>query len=261
VKGKYFDRILIFMFENHAYDEVIQNPDFSKFAKMGRQFTNYYAITHPSQPNYWCQTAGDYFGINSDNNFDLDKTNIVDLLESKQISWKAYMEDYPGNCFAGQVQGPYYRKHNPFISYNNIRNNNARCSRIVNSVELDWDIGNGTLPQYMYFTPNILNDCHNTSIAYGGRWLNSYLTPRIAKLPQGTLVVITWDEDDYTESNKIDTCMFGSMIIPGTSDGNRYTHYSLLRTVEVNWGLGTLGRHDSGASHFTIKAAAGFAVV
>ena len=57
----------------------------------GRQFTNYYALTHPSQPNYWCQTSGDFYAINSDGNYNLDKTNVVDLLDKKHISWKAYM--------------------------------------------------------------------------------------------------------------------------------------------------------------------------
>ena len=51
---------------------------------------------HPSQPNYWTMTAGDYFGHKSDANFDLNVTNIVDLLEAKGLTWKAYQEDYPG---------------------------------------------------------------------------------------------------------------------------------------------------------------------
>jgi len=35
VPGRWFDRVIIFMFENHAYDEVIKNPDFEKYAKQG----------------------------------------------------------------------------------------------------------------------------------------------------------------------------------------------------------------------------------
>jgi len=250
VKGRWFDRIILFMFENHAYDEVIQNPHFSKFARMGRQFTKYFAVTHPSQPNYWTQTAGDFFGINSDSNFDLDKSNIVDLLDKKGITWKSYQEDYPGNCFTGRKSGKYYRKHNPFMSYDNIRNNATRCANIVNSNELDMDLANGTLPQYMYFTPNIENDAHNTNIKWGGKWLDGYLSPRVDKFPPGTLILITWDEDDYTEANMIDTVMFGSMIAAGSKDDQRYDHYSLLKTVEDNWHLGNLGRHDAHAVPF-----------
>jgi len=250
VPGRWFDRVLIFMFENHAYDEVIKNPDFSKYAKKGRQFTDYYAVTHPSQPNYWCQTSGDYYSINSDKNFNLDKSNIVDLLDKKRISWKAYMEDYPGQCNAQEKVGKYYRKHNPFISYDNIRNNATRCAHIVNSKEFDSDLVNGTLPQFMYFTPNIDNDCHDTDIPYGGRWLNNFLTLRLPKFPKGMLTIVTWDEDDKTEGNKIDTYMLGSMITPLSSDGAFYNHFSLLRTIEDNWQLGTLNRNDAQAVPF-----------
>ena len=53
--------------------------------------------------------------------------------------------------------------------------------------QLIWRISLGTLPQYMYFTPNIDNDCHDTDIPYGGRWLNSFLTPRLPKFPKGKI--------------------------------------------------------------------------
>jgi len=239
------------MFENHAYDEVVTNPNFSKFAAMGVQFTDYYAITHPSQPNYWCQIAGSHFGVNSDSNYNWDYSNLIDLLEAKFVPWKAYMQDYPGNCYSGATQGKYYRKHNPFISFDDVRNNATRCSRIVNANQLDSDLASGNLPQYMYFTPNIDNDAHNTNISFAGTWLNGFLSPRLNLFPKGTLFVITWDEDDYTEENKIDTAMFGSMLtVPGQKDNNYYNHYSLLATVEHNWNLGNLGRNDATAKPF-----------
>jgi len=251
--GKWFDHIFIIQFENHAYDEVIKDPNFTKYRNLGTIFTDYYAITHPSQPNYWCQVAGDYWKTNSDSPHNWPYTNLVDLMDAKGISWKAYQENWPGNCFAGESQGKYYRKHNPFISFNNVRNNASRCVNIVDSQVLDADLSNGSLPQYSYFTPNIDNDCHDTNIAFGGKWLDGFLTPRLAKFPTGTLFVVTWDEDDFTEENRIDTFIWGSMVTKGGSDNTHYTHYSLLRTVEDNWDLGNLGRNDATATAFTIK--------
>jgi len=64
------------------------------------------------------------------------------------------------------------------------------------------------------------------------------------------LTIVTWDEDDYTEQNKIDTYMLGSMVQPLTNDGASYNHYSLLRTIEDNWQLGNLGRNDAQATPF-----------
>ena len=48
--------------------------------------------------------------------------------------------------------------------------------------------------------PRVVSLC---SVAYAGTWLNKFLTARLDKFPASTLIVITWDEDDYTEDNQI----------------------------------------------------------
>jgi hypothetical protein len=37
-------------------------------------------------------------------------------------------------------------------------------------------------------------------------------------------------------------------IAPGSSSATHYSHYSVLRTIEDNWRLGSLGRHDATAA-------------
>uniref|UniRef100_A0A6B2LG19 Phosphoesterase n=1 Tax=Arcella intermedia TaxID=1963864 RepID=A0A6B2LG19_9EUKA len=169
-------------------------------------------------------------------------------MDAKGVTWKAYNENFPGNCYAGQYLGKYFRKHNPFISFNNVRNNATRCANIVDSSQLDLDLKNGQLPQYSYFTPNIDDDAHNTNITFAGTWLDNFLAPRLASFPPRTLFMITWDEDDKTEGNRIDTFVWGTMIKAGASDNLPYNHYSTLRTVELNWDLGDLGRNDATAN-------------
>lgn len=51
--------------------------------------------------------------------------------------------------------GKYARKHNPFISFKNIQTNPERCAKIVNADVLDEDIKNDTVPQYVFYTPNV----------------------------------------------------------------------------------------------------------
>lgn len=46
-----FDRIFIIQFENQPYNYVKDDPFFKKYAAMGVLLTNYYGVTHPSQPN------------------------------------------------------------------------------------------------------------------------------------------------------------------------------------------------------------------
>ena len=50
-----FKHIIIIVFENHEFDSVIGNqtmPDYNQYAKESTLLTQYYAITHPSLPNY-----------------------------------------------------------------------------------------------------------------------------------------------------------------------------------------------------------------
>lgn len=256
--GKYFDHIMIVQFENHAYDEVIQDPNFNKYRALGRTMTNYFAVRHPSQPNYIAQAAGDTLGIADDDVHHISADNIclADLLEKKGVSWKLYQEDYPGNCDDSEVIGNYARKHNQFISFDSVRLNPARCAKIVNSEQLDKDLASGQLPFYSYFTPNMLNDAHNTNITFGGQWLDSFLTPRLKLFPESTLLFITWDEDDYTEENQILSFMLdptGLLITPGTADNTLYNHYSLLASIEDNWSLGNMNRNDKNATLISFK--------
>lgn len=46
-----FERIFIIQFENQPYMFVKDDPNFQKYTKMGVHLTNYYGVTHPSQPN------------------------------------------------------------------------------------------------------------------------------------------------------------------------------------------------------------------
>lgn len=54
IKGKYFDRVVIIVFENQDYDVAAKDKYLSTLTSKykGMALTNYLATTHPSQPNY-----------------------------------------------------------------------------------------------------------------------------------------------------------------------------------------------------------------
>jgi len=248
-----FERIFIIMLENNGYYTVHENEYFDSLSRRGVDLSFFMAVTHPSQPNYWAQTAGNTF-YNDDDPHDLDVKNIIDLFEQKGITWKAYQENYPGNCFAGTKtpDGLYYRKHNPFISFNNVRNNTSRCAKIVDASQLDDDINKGKLPQYSYYTPNMNNDAHDTNVSFAANWLKGFLEPKLSnpKFTSNALIVVTFDEDDYMEFNHIYTVLLGPLVTAGTVDPGYYTHYSLLKSVEDNWKLQSLTNNDKQADSF-----------
>jgi hypothetical protein len=80
-----------------------------------------------------------------------------------------------------------------------------------------------------------------------------------SNIPAGALVVVTFDEADYDAvgydtnydgPNQIYTVLLGDMIEPGSNEATPFNHYNLIRTVEENYGLGSLGKNDKGANWF-----------
>src|SRR5947208_17158562 len=80
-----------------GYDSAAGDASQKHLASQGITLTNYWGVTHPSEPNYCAAAGGDYFGIDNDD-FLLIPSNvssIVDLLDTKGISWAEYQEDLP----------------------------------------------------------------------------------------------------------------------------------------------------------------------
>jgi hypothetical protein len=97
------------------------------------------------------------------------------------------------------------------------------------------------LPTVSFVIPNLCNDLHNCSVATGDSWLRSHLDRYVRwARTHNSLLVVTFDEDDFTASNQIPTIFAGPMVKPG-SYGQPVTHYRVLRTLERMHGLRALG--------------------
>ncbi|CAG8523651.1 4899_t:CDS:2 [Cetraspora pellucida] len=221
VTGTYFDRIVLVIFENTGYTQAIAQPYLQNLTSRsnGLLLSNYHAVAHPSQPNYIATIFGSTAGITDDQNHNVSGNNVVDLLETKGVSWKAYMEDYlPGT-------------------------------------QLDTDINANAVPQFVYYVPNQNNDGHDTGVEFAMNWFKGWLEPKLTKpaFTTNTLIFIVFDEDDGSQGNHIFAGLLGSPVRPPSNhnDTTSYTHYSYLATVEKNWNLGNLGRNDVSATAFT----------
>ncbi len=66
----HLDHVFLIMMENHAYAQVIGNPNMpfiNHFAKNANIATNYFAVGHPSLTNYLEIVGGSNFGVRNDN--------------------------------------------------------------------------------------------------------------------------------------------------------------------------------------------------
>ncbi|KAJ3076243.1 hypothetical protein HDU98_004856 [Podochytrium sp. JEL0797] len=245
---------MVIVLENEDAQDVLADPYLGgDLASRGYLMTNYNGVAHPSQPNYIAMISGSTNGCHNDNNINIKTKSIADLLEAKGLSWKNYAEGYPGGCSLGSgytTNGLVYRrKHVPFISFNNIQTQATRCAKIVPASQLDQDIASGTLPSYMFYTPDMNNDGHDTNIPTSSAWLQGFLEPLLMNpLFANTLFHIVYDESYTSSPNSIYSLFIGAGIKgAGVTDSNSYTHYSGLATVEQIFGLGNLGLNDANA--------------
>ncbi len=166
--GVRLDRVFIIVLENHSENAVIGDPNAPFITSLAQQYgeaSNYFGVTHPSEPNYIAMTSGSNWWINNDNPANrFDHTNIVDDLEAAHISWGAYMEALPPNPlddFWPSSSTPLYAsKHNPFALYSDVRDNPARVANIKPYTALAGDLNSRHAPQFVYIVPDQCNDMH-----------------------------------------------------------------------------------------------------
>jgi acid phosphatase len=270
VSGTVFDRFVTIWLENTDFTTADADPNIEALAKEGILLTNYFALTHTSEPNYVAGVGGEYFGMNNDNLFNVPAniSTVVDLLDSKGITWAEYMQDMPSTGFQGMQflnakgANDYVRKHNPLIIYESISGNATRSANTKNFTLFDEDLANGLIPQWVFITPNLTNDGHDTNVTFAGTFTRGFLTPLLANPNfnnNRTLIFLTWDETaTSTIQNRVVGILLGGAVptnLIGTTDTNFYNHYSQIATVEANWDLPTLGRYDVGANVFSFVAA------
>lgn len=268
VSGQAFDRFVNIWFENTDYSKAAADPNFQWLASQGISLSNFFAVTHPSQPNYIAAVGGDNFGCDNDAFTQIPEnvSTIVDLLEDKGVSWGTYQEDMPYTGFEGYgwinqktKANDYVRKHNPPIIFNK-NTSPRRLSYQKNITQFYQDLNAQRLPQWSFVTPNMTSDGHDTSVTVAGQWIKGFLQPLLSNdyFMKRTLVLVTFDENhSYATGNRVFSVLLGGSVpaaLQGSTDSKYYNHYSELSSVEANWGLHTLGRWDVGANVFDLVA-------
>jgi hypothetical protein len=223
--------------------------------------------------------------------------SLPDQLEAAGFTWKAYMEDMgknpsrePATCGHVPLGAPdptnvptvgdqYAAKHNPFVYFHSIIDDQPRCdAHVVNLERLPQDLASAaTTANYTFITPNLCNDGHDPHCVDGRSGgltaVNQFLlkwVPLIEAAPAfqaDGLLIITFDESDGAGAEGSSACcgeralpgasfqpgftgpgggrvgavLLSKFIRPGTVSAVPYNHYSLLRTLEAIFGLPYLG--------------------
>jgi phosphatidylinositol-3-phosphatase len=282
---KNFQHVFVIMMENTGYNALIGNPNAPWINQAVQTYgvaSNYYGVTHPSQPNYIAATSGSTNGVANDNDITINVPNIVDQLESHGKTWKAYMQSLSlcnGNLLAHACGNQLYeRKHNPFVSYQDVQNNPARMVNIVDFSQFSTDLANNNVPDYIWISPDQCNDMHGrggggssdpcdfSNVPLLIQAGDTFLSQTVSAIMNShawtgnSVIFITWDESDFTGSGfqgfgddsgccdsvpnqgggHVLTITISHSDHAARSSSVAYNHYSLLSTIEGGWRLGCL---------------------
>lgn len=253
-----FSHVLVIVMENREFGEAIGNDQMPRFNRWAREYallTNYFAVTHPSLPNFLAMVSGDFFGIRSDClDCFVGARSLPDLLEARGRTWKAYLEGLPAAGFLGDSFGAYAKKHNPFAYFDAIRNDPARSKRsLVPLADLTADLEAGRLPDFSFIMPDMCHSGHDCDARTVDAWLGAVVPPilRSPSFDRTSLLVLTFDEGTTdlgccgspppAGGGRLATILISRLAKPGFKDPTPYSHYSLLKTIAGAWGLEELG--------------------
>ena len=251
-----FPHIFLIILENKEFGTVIGPhrgmPNLNLWASEYTLLTQYYAIRHPSLPNYLALIGGDTFGVDTDcNTCYQNALTLPELIEASGRTWKGYFEDMPEPCYVGDTH-IYVQKHNPFMYFDSIRLNVERCQRsVVPLTQLNADLAANDLPDFALIIPNLCNDAHDCSVEIADTWLDHWVPPLMhtQAYDEGALIALTFEEGQgehtccglTTGGGRVAMILISNWVKRGFQDDTPYTHYSLLKTISAAWELPYLG--------------------
>jgi phosphatidylinositol-3-phosphatase len=230
------------------------NQTLVPMAAVANNYFNPYGI-HPSLPNYLWMEAGTNFGIRADENPSQlhlgTHAHLSTLLQNAGIPWRAYEDSTSGAVCPLTPEGPtdstgaevYQPRHNPYVYFDDVTNDrnphSANCiAHLRPLAELESDINRGTIGRYNFVTPNLCHDGHDScggnEIAHIDSFLKSTL-PVIFNSPQykaGRVTILIVGDEAANGDGPIPFLALGHGVKKGYKNEVRYTHSSLLRTLE-----------------------------
>lgn len=233
--------VVLVIEENRAFKTISGAADaayINNLAERGALFTHSYAVAHPSEPNYLALFSGDTQGITDDScPHSHDKPNLAQALTDRKLSFAIFSEDLPQAGFTGcgTQDGLYRRKHNPVPDFPKVP---AEANKPFSDFPQDYS----KLPTVAFVVPNMVNDMHDGTVAQADSWLKDKLDGYLKwAMQHHSLLIVTWDEDDGNENNRIMTVVLGQDVKPGQY-GEPINHYSMLRTLTEMYGAKPVGR-------------------
>ncbi len=192
-----YAHIFVIVEENKNYEQVVGSsaaPTLNALAREYGNATQFYAETHPSEPNYVAMIGGYSYGIRDDDayfckphdrnpscphsnepgyvNHTIDAPSLASQLQAAGMTWKNYEESLPAPGSLAVVAADrharntpptlavYASKHSGFINFLSVQADPQRARHIVGFEQLYADLRSGNVPNFSFVIPNICDEMH-----------------------------------------------------------------------------------------------------
>lgn len=201
-----YQHIFVIVEENKNYEEIVGGGNAPALSALAREYgnaTQYFAVTHPSEPNYVAIVGGDTYGIQDDDafyctphmrdpgcphsndpgyvNHTIDAPSLATQLQAAHLTWKAYLESIPSPGSLVHATALYTAKHSGFMNFLSVQRDPHRSWHFVGFGQLAADLRANAMPNLALIVPNICNEMH-------GRFPGPATPPGCAYLPEDALI-------------------------------------------------------------------------
>ncbi|HEY3928350.1 MAG TPA: alkaline phosphatase family protein, partial [Candidatus Koribacter sp.] len=173
-------------------------------------------------------------------------------------TWKSYAESLPYTGYLGGNTGDYFKHHNPFAYFSDVRDSSTEKDRIVPFTHFAEDLASHSLPSFSFVVPNIMHDAHSGSLSSADAWLKKNIGPLLSNSEFKTngILIIVFDESYDSDAAHGGGHVAAVVVGPGVKRGYRYTgfaqHQSVLATVLDALKLGQTMHNATTASDLAV---------
>lgn len=253
----YYDYTIIPLYWNLASEYVLCDNWFASC--MGASFPNHLYL-------YAAQTGG-YTSIPEEG---LDLLTIFDMLESKGVSWKVYIQNYDPNvnytnseARLQQIAKGWQLVWTPLLAIPRFVYNFSLNSKIADLNQYYVDLKGDSFPQVVFITPSGTSEHAPTDVQLGQFFVIDLLNALMrSKYWYSSVFIIVWDEwggwFDHVPPPQVDDDCLGfrvpAIIVSpyakrGYIDSTVYDHTSILKFIEWLFNLPPLSERDAKANN------------
>jgi hypothetical protein len=249
------DHVQVIYMENKGVGNIIGSPNapyINSLINTQDYVSNYYALGHPSDPNYFRIMGGSDFGIayNPVSNA-INAPSLMQEMDQNGISWAGYAQGMP---FPGATtsQGNYATDALPFLEYGYVFNNTPAYlqTHLLPLTQLSTDLANpNTFPRFTWIAADGSNNMEGPVDTPGSvaRWALSQLTTHQYNVAAGDAFVQqevqtieaspTWNS---SQSDVIYITMdedFNNLSLGFGNEGNHVVMIAIPNEAAINAGM------------------------